>query len=88
MHPHLYELDAVNLDIQQNHRVALQDEHCRILRAERSGRIAAMAMTLRASIAAMLIATGEHLRHEPVPSSKPAPHLEGVGESADATGAA
>jgi hypothetical protein len=71
MHPHLYELDAVNLDIQQNHRAALQDEHRRILRGEHPGRIAAIVMMLRTSVAALLIAAGERLRHDPIPSSEP-----------------
>lgn len=88
MHPHLYELDAVNLDIQQNHRAALQDEHRRILRGEHPGRIAAIAMMLRTSVAAMLIAAGERLGHGPAASSEPVLSSERAGEPADATGVA
>jgi hypothetical protein len=83
MHPHLYELDQVNVVIHQNHRAALQDEHLRALRGERQGRIAAIVMALRASVATLLIAAGERIRNEPVASSEPITSSGVAGEPAD-----
>ncbi len=83
MHPHLYELDQVNVVIHQNHRAALQDAEARVLRGKRVSWIAAVAMVLRASVATMLIAAGEYIRNEPVSSSEPIASPGVAGEPAD-----
>lgn len=77
MHPHLYELDQVNVTIQQNHRDAMNAEHLRIARQHQAASLVAVAMRLRSSIGGMLITAGESLRHEtrakPVLVSDPEP---------------
>lgn len=65
MHPHLYELDQVNVDIQQNHRDARNAEQLRIARQHQATSLVAVALRLRVSIGSMLIAAGERLRHAP-----------------------
>ena len=85
MHPHLYELDQVNVVIHQNHRTALQDEHLRVLRGVRPGRVAAIATALRASLATLLVAAGERIRNEPIAASEPITSPGVAGERADTT---
>jgi hypothetical protein len=70
MHPFLYELDQVHVDIQQHHRDAWNAAQVRIARQHQATRVMAAAVRLRAALGSLLIAAGERLRQ--VPGAPPA----------------
>jgi hypothetical protein len=70
MHPFLYELDQVHVDIQQNHRAARNAAQVRIARQHQATGVMAAAGRLRAALGSLLITAGERLGQ--VPGAPPA----------------
>jgi hypothetical protein len=72
MHPHLYELDQVNVGIQQNHRDAIKAEQLRMVRGDQPHGLATIALNLQSSIRTMVTSVSARVRHQPALSPEPA----------------
>ena len=83
MHPHLYELDHVQLTIQQNHRNARHQAQLDVGRGTPRLRIATFAVSLRSGIATILIATGERLHRAQATSQQPGVEQQPIAKPAD-----
>lgn len=70
MHPHLYELDQVNVSIQHNHRDSKRAEQIRTIQGTQPDGITPLTMRLRAAITATMTTIGIHLRHQPTVSQE------------------
>lgn len=85
MHPHLYELDHVQLTIQQNHRDALHQAQLDVGWGTPRPRIVTFAVRLRAGIAAILMAVGAHLHRAPAASRESGVEPQSMTEPVDST---
>ena len=79
MHPHLYELDHVNVSIQQNHRDAIKAGQARMVRGDQMHGLATIALSLQSSIRTMVTSVSARVRHQTAASP------ESVAEPVDAT---
>ena len=70
MHPHLYELDAVNVDIEHNHQDAVRNRDALLARGNQPGHLATITMTLRTTLASV------QARFHRVPAGAPEPAAE------------
>ena len=84
MHAHQYEHEhQAQVIIDKYHQEASLARQIRSARREQPHPIANLSVRLRASLGAILIAAGEHIRHEPAAHPDPVSGIDPVAEPID-----